>query len=211
MKLTYFSKPPDDVYVAFSGGVDSVVLLHNLIKRKFKVTLLHVDHNTDWCKEEQEFAKIISKRNNIGLVSYTIPEFDKSTSLESFWSKHRNDIFLSMDKPVLTGHNLDDAIEWYIMSTFTGTPKLLNFQNRNIFRPMLSIRKQTIVDYAKHFNLEHLEDPTNSDCDFNLRNKVRMKFLPITEEIFPGISKTVLRLIREKEKRQFEEIRNNCH
>lgn len=205
MKLTYFSKPPQDVYLAFSGGIDSVALLHNLIKRKFKVTLLHVHHNTKWCDEERNFAIDTAKECGIELVTFTIPKYDKSTSLESFWSKHRNDIFLSMDKPVLTGHNLDDAIEWYIMSTFQGTVKLLNYQNRNILRPMLGIRKADIVKYVKFFKLEYLEDPTNDNLEFNLRNKVRHALLPNVEMIFPGIAKTVLRLIREKETRILKE------
>lgn len=205
MKLTYFSKPPQDVYLAFSGGIDSVALLHNLIKRKFKVTLLHVHHNTKWCDEERNFAIDTAKECGIDLVTFTIPKYDKSTSLESFWSKHRNDIFLSMDKPVLTGHNLDDAIEWYMMSTFQGTVKLLNYQNRNILRPMLGIRKADIVKYVDFFKLKYLEDPTNEDLNFNLRNKVRHALLPNVEMIFPGIAKTVLRLIREKETRNLKE------
>lgn len=199
MKLTYFTKTPKDVYLAFSGGIDSVVLLHNLIKRKIKVTLVHVHHNTSWCDVEKEFAIKVAKDYGIDLIKFNIPKFDNSTSLESFWSKHRNAIFLTMDKPVLTGHNLDDAIEWYLMSTFQGTVKLLNYQNRNILRPMLGIRKEVICKYAKYFNVEYLTDPTNSNQDFNLRNKVRHSLVPQIEAIFPGIGKTVLRLIKDKE------------
>lgn len=199
MKLTYFSKPPKDVYVAFSGGVDSSVLLHNLVKRGICTTILHVHHNTVWCDVELEFAKKEAKRIGLNLVEKRVPRFDKSVSLETFWSKHRNDIFQSMDKPVLTGHILDDAIEWYMMSTLTGTAKLLNYQNRNVLRPLLGIRKSQIYKYAEYFGIEYLNDPTNEDQEFNLRNKVRHSLIPQTEAIFPGIATTVLRLIKDKE------------
>ncbi len=205
MKLTYFSKTPKDVYLAFSGGIDSVVLLHNLIKRKINVTLVHVHHNTQWCDTELKFAMEIAAFYKVDIKVFKIPKYDKSTSLESFWSIHRNNIFLTLDKPVLTGHNLDDAIEWYLMSTLQGTVKLLNYQNRNILRPMLGIRKNDIIKYAKHFNLKYLTDPTNNDTAFNLRNKVLHTLVPNVESIFPGIAKTVLRLIREKENRILKE------
>lgn len=201
MKLTYFSKPPKYVYVAFSGGIDSSVLLHNLVKRGICTTILHVHHNTDWCDVELAFAKKEAKRIGLDLVEKRIPRFDKSVSLESFWSKHRNAVFQDMDKPVLTGHILDDAIEWYLMSTCQGTVKLLDYRNKNVLRPMLAIRKQTIYEYAKFHHIDYLIDPTNSDVDFNLRNNVRLNLLPQVETIFPGISTTVLRLIRAKEAR----------
>lgn len=205
MKLTYFSKLPEDVYLAYSGGIDSAVLLHNLLKRKFKVTLVHVDHGTEWCEKERAFALEVARKNKIDIKIFEIPEYDKSTSLESFWSIHRNNIFLSLDKPVLTGHNLDDAVEWYLMSTFQGTAKLLNYQNRNILRPMLGIRKNEIIKYAEYFKVKFLTDPTNDDTSFNLRNKVRHALLPNVEMVFPGIAKTVFRLIREKENRVLKE------
>ena len=199
MKLTFFAKPPQDVYLAFSGGVDSSVLLHNLVKRGICTTILHVHHNTDWCDVELAFAKKEAKRIGLGLVEKRIPRFDKSVSLESFWSKHRNAIFQDMDKPVLTGHILDDAIEWYLMSTCQGTVKLLNYQNRNVLRPLLGTRKSQIYKYAEYFDIKYLTDPTNEDQEFNLRNKVRHSLIPQTEAIFPGIATTVLRLIKDKE------------
>ena len=198
MKLVYTKKVPKEIYLAFSGGSDSAALLHSLISRNKNVTLLCIDHNTEWCKKEISFAKEISNKLNIKCVVYKIPEYDKSTSLECFWSKERNKIFQSMDKLVVTGHHLDDAIEWYVMSTFTGTVKLLDYQNKNVIRPLITTSKSKILEYIKFFNIEYLQDPTNYDCDFNLRNKVRNELIPKAKEIFPGIEKTVKKLIMNK-------------
>ncbi len=205
LKLYFFSKVPKDVYVAYSGGVDSSVLVHNLIKRKHNVCLLFVHHNTPWCDVELGFTKKTAEKYNIPYKVDRIPLFDKSTSKESFWSKHRNAIFQKMDKPVLVGHNLDDALEWYLMSTFQGTTKLLNYQNRNVIRPLLTTEKDKIFEYAKLFNVEFIKDPTNDDAKFNMRNNVRLNLLPATHKCFPGLRTTVRRLIMEKERKNIKE------
>lgn len=200
-KINYFRKPPDQSVIAFSGGVDSMVLLHSYIKRGNAAQLLHVDHNTDWCKQELDFAIYIARKYKIDLIRKKIPEFDKSTSLEHFWSKHRNAVYHNLKKPVLTGHNLDDAVEWYIMSSMQGTAKLLNYSNQNVFRPMITTKKDRIYLYAEHCKIPYLTDPTNLDDKFNLRNNVRANLIPHVESVFPGIYTTVRRLITEKEDR----------
>lgn len=205
MKIAYLQKPPKDIYLAFSGGVDSAVLLHNLIRRKFNVMLLTVDHNTEFSDVEVAFSREMAETYSIPCNIFNIPNYDRSTSLEAFWSNHRNNIFQQMDKPVVTGHHLDDAVEWYLMSTFQGTPKLLNLRIKNVIRPLLGTSKEDIEEYARTFNLSFLTDPTNSDTKFNLRNKVRLDLIDNVRKHFPGISKTVKRLIIEKEKRNKDE------
>ena len=96
--IHFLSRPNSHVYLAYSGGVDSVVLLHTLLRRKYNVTLLTVDHNTEFSKVEVEFSRKTAQRLGIPVQIFNIPEFDRSTSLEAFWSVHRNAVFQSMDK-----------------------------------------------------------------------------------------------------------------
>lgn len=196
--IHFLSRPNPDVYLAFSGGVDSVVLLHTLIRRKYKVTLLTIDHNTEFSKVEVEFSKKTAADLGMSVEVFNIPTFDRSTSLEAFWSKHRNEVFQSMNKQVCTAHHLDDATEWYLMSTFQGTPKLLEHVNRNIIRPMLTTPKKSIYEYANAYNLKYLTDPTNLDPNNGLRNRVRLELMGSVKSVFPGISTTVRRLLVEK-------------
>lgn len=201
-KIHFLMKPPKDTYLAFSGGIDSVVMLHCLLRRKHNVTLLTIDHANEFAKQEVEFCKQTASRLNLQYKILTIPQFDKSTSLEAFWSKHRNAIFQSMDKPVIACHHLDDASEWYTMSTFQGTTKLLDPVNRNVLRPMIINTKKTIVEYANKYNLTYLTDPTNLDPDYCLRNKVRLRLMANIQSCFPGIHTTVRRLIVQKYRKQ---------
>lgn len=197
--IHFLSRPNPDVYLAYSGGVDSVVLLHTLLRRKYKVTLLTVDHNTEFSKIEVDFSKKTAQQLGIPVQVFNIPEFDRSTSLEAFWSIHRNSIFQSMDKQVCTGHHLDDAVESWVMSTFQGTPKLLEHVNRNIIRPMLTTSKKAIYEYANAYNLQYLTDPTNLDPNSGLRNRVRLELMGSVRSVFPGISTTVRRLLVDKQ------------
>ena len=201
-KIHFLSKPNKEVYLAFSGGVDSVVLLHTLIRRKYNVTLLTIDHGNEFAKQEVEFCKKVAQQYGIEYKLFNIPEFDKTTSLEAFWSGHRNDIFQSMDKMVVTAHHLDDNIETLLMTMSTGTPKLINLRNKNIFRPMIQMPKNKIIEYAIKYRLDFIEDPSNLDINYNLRNKVRSRLVPVLKECFPGIGTVVKKLIVAKEKRK---------
>lgn len=202
IKLPFVDRPNRSVYLAFSGGVDSVVLLHILTKRGFDVTLLNINHLNQWSDVERNFTIKTSEQYNIPAVYKSIePRSSESkTSLESYWSTQRNKIFQSMDKMVLTGHHLDDAVEWYLMSTMTGTVKILSARNNNVFRPMIVNTKERILEVAKESNLSYLTDPTNDDVNFNLRNNVRKNLVPSVKQCFPGVYTTVRRLVVQKYK-----------
>ena len=134
-----------------------------------------------------------------------IEKYDKQkhkTSMESYWSQCRNALFQGLDRPVLTGHHLDDASEWYVMSSLQGQSKLLSYQNNNVIRPFIIIDKQKIIDYALFHKVMYISDPSNSDTDFNLRNKVRKQLMPEIAKVFGGVNTTVRKLILVKEKKE---------
>lgn len=199
MKITFIKPLPKNCYLAFSGGIDSVVLLDILLRKRINVTLLTIDHNTEFSKVELHFCKQVATQFGLEYKIFKIPEFDKTTSLESFWSRKRNAVFQSMDKPVLTGHHLSDATEWYLMTSCQGRSRLMSYQNENVIRPLLTVGKKTIIEYANEHGLKYLTDPTNEDNHFNLRNNVRNAVLPIVKTAFPGLETTVRKLILKKE------------
>lgn len=199
MKICFIRTPPRECYLAFSGGIDSVVLLKLLLSKKIDVKLLWINHHTTWCQTEHMFVTRIANKYNLELIVKDINPFDKSTSLECFWSRERNKIYQSMDRPVLVGLTLDDCLEWYIMSTFQGQPKIIDYRNGNILRPMILVEKSKIIEYSSYYGLEFITDPSNLDDDFNLRNKVRNSLVPKALKCFPGLRKTVSKLVRKKE------------
>lgn len=172
-----------------------MVLLHSLLVKRVNVTLLTVDHNTEFSKTELAFCQEVAQKHELDYKLFSMPVFDRSTSLEAFWSRKRNAIFQSMDKPVLTGHHLSDATEWYLMTSCQGKSRVMAYQNNNVIRPLLTTPKKRIVEYANHHRLKYLTDPTNADNGFNLRNKVRNNLMPNVLTVFPGLENTVRKLI----------------
>ena len=194
-KIIFIKTPPKEVYVAFSGGVDSIVLLHTLLHKDIDVKLLFVHHNTEYSNQELSFVNDVASRYNIDYIVKNIPEYDGSNSLEAFWSRQRFNIFQAMDRPVLTGHHLNDAVEWYVMSSMQGQSKVIDFRSGNIQRPMILIKKENIVRHANENRLEYLTDPSNFDVSFSLRNKVRHELIGNIKNCFPGIETTVRKII----------------
>ena len=187
-------------YVAFSGGVDSVVLVHVLLQKGYKLTLVNIDHLDDWSKKESVFTIETAERYGLDYLIRSItrvPEYGESK--EAIWSRGRDYIFQHLDSPVVVGHHLDDAVEGYVMNTLgQGKAYILDYKNKNIIRPLILVKKKKIVEYARKHDLAYLSDPTNQDNNFNLRNKVRNSLLPEIMKVFPGVQTTVKKLLITK-------------
>ena len=183
---------PISVGVAFSGGIDSVVLVHRLKSLGKSVTLYYYDHGPEAVPDELEFVKQFADDNNFELKIETQNGFTpEGRSKEDYWSELRNTWFKKQSTVVCTGHHLDDAAEWYMMTALQGTGGyIMDYQNENIHRPLLTIRKWQIEQYATTHNLEYFSDKTNFDCS-NLRSQVRTRLMPEIEVISPGIFKAV--------------------
>ena len=200
MRLPTLKKLPQKLGIAFSGGVDSSVLLEVARKLNKEITLLTFDHQDKTSSDEISFAREVSLRYNIPLlVGSTTEIYPKGTSKEAFWSRSRNNWFKSLDMPVATGHNLDDASEWYLMTSLTGNGGYyMDYSNENVIRPLLTTTKKDIVDFAKHHQVVHIHDKTNDDIHFNKRNRVRIELMPKVLEINVGFLNTVKRNIIRK-------------
>lgn len=174
-------------YVACSGGVDSMVLLHFLIKGRRNVEVLHVNHGTQDCKQAEMFVKSFCLENNIPChVAY----YTGSKQTEEAWRNFRYEFFNQFKNRVIyLGHTLSDNIETYIMSDIKGTAKFIPYQRDNIIRPLLLVTKDEIKQYAKRNNVKWIEDSSNLESNFD-RNKIRNQVIPVLKNINPGLEKT---------------------
>lgn len=200
MKINTLKKLPIILNVAFSGGMDSSVLLDVCDARKCSITLLTFDHKTVTSDEEISFAQKTSKQYDVPLIIGNTPlTLQAGDSKERFWSECRNIFFNSQSHPVATGHNLNDAVEWYLMSALVGSGgHYMNYQNKNVIRPLLTTSRQTIEEYCLAHDIKHIVDQTNFDVNFNKRNMVRHALLPCVLKVNPGILNTVKRNIIRK-------------
>lgn len=192
---------PHELYVAFSGGVDSVVLAHLAQSLKRRVTLAFFHHGNAFADEEAKFVHAFASTHGFDVISaQTTEQAPPGLSREKFWRDQRYAWFkeLEQEMPVAMGHHLDDAVEWYVMSAMHGEGYFIPYQNGNIIRPLIIQKKQHILDYAAAKGLTWLEDPSNNDTTFAVRNYVRHVLLPNCLKVNPGLYTVVRKRIMDK-------------
>lgn len=170
--------------VAVSGGVDSVALLHMLrLNRSLELIVAHYDHGIRLTSSEDRiFVEKLAE-------GYGLPFFYEEGRLGPGTSeaKARNSRYgflrkVQLDQTangLITAHHQDDVLETAIINMLRGTGRkgLSALADRpDIHRPLLSVPKQDVINYALAHNLKWREDETNAD-DKYLRNYVRHNIL----------------------------------
>ncbi len=193
--------------VAYSGGVDSHVLLHALcaIKDKYSLEIkaIHVDHNLSpnsnaW----QEHCSKICKSLNIEYKSYYVYIKDKRNLENTARKKRYKLLFSSMLKGdiLLTAHHLDDQVETFFLRLFRGSGLLgltsikeytpASTSSYAILRAFLSIDRASLNAYAKENNLNFVQDETNENTYFD-RNLIRHNLIPLIKSRWPQFTKNI--------------------
>lgn len=186
-------KLPGKLYLAYSGGMDSSVILHFLLKSKRNVTLAYFDHGTEHGKEALEFTKGNAKRLGVNLVvGKILTPLPHGCSKEAYWRNERYAFLHSLEGPVITCHHLNDVAETWVFSSLHGNPKIIPYQNRNVIRPFLPTSRHELEEWSRRFphSIKWIEDPSNTDTAF-ARNQIRHNILPECLKVNPGILKVM--------------------
>jgi len=190
-------KLPKKLYVACSGGVDSMGAL-NFLQRKHDVTVLHFDHGTEHASNARIFLEDYCTTNNIqlriGEISNCKP---KRCSNEEWWRNQRYAFFDQYtDAPVVTGHHLDDCVETWIWSSMHGTGKWIPYTRKNVIRPFRLTKKDDFKYWCVFNNVPWIEDDSNKDTCYT-RNYIRYKMMPHVLQVNPGIFKVISKKVKE--------------
>jgi len=185
--------------VACSGGPDSMALLDFCYNGRKDVSVIHVNHGTSCADLMQANVEAYCTERNIpcNIFHISYDSFTPRTSIEAFWGRQRNAIFQNASAPVLTAHHLDDAVEWWIMTSLRGKPRLLPIKNANVLRPLLLSRKTELIKWCLTRKVQYVIDPSNEDGTSNDRARLR-RMMPELIELSPGIFSSVKKLL-EKE------------
>lgn len=192
VKKNLLSTSKNKFLIAISGGIDSMLLLKILYlisnESKFSFRAIHINHNISANSKEMEHCCIKScNKYSIHLEVKNI-YMDKKNNIEDRLREKRYEILLNHtdnDESLLIGHHEDDQIETFMYRLIRGSSpkglssikKISNRDKKLLCRPLLSIRKDTIVNAAKFYNLEFVNDITNSDLSYD-RNYIRNKIIP---------------------------------
>ena len=193
-----------NIVIAFSGGIDSVVLLHFLNSHyPGNIRAVHINHNlSKHSKDWSLFCKELCHKHEIAFKSIDINIKNSSNVEENARKKRYNSLKseLSENEILCTAHHQGDQSETFLLQLFRGSgvaglasmPKMKNFADSFLYRPFLNISKQLIFDYATKYNLDWVEDDSNNNLNFK-RNLLRLELIPKLESGFDGVIKNISR------------------
>ena len=200
------------ILIAFSGGLDSHVLLHLLSQKPasdFTIRAVYIDHGLQ--AESADWAKHCEKTcNDLGVTFSSIDlslDIPKGESIEEVARKSRYDALYSNvqeNEALVTAHHQNDQAETFLLQLFRGAgvqglaamPSLSELEIDNAIylhlRPLLDFSRSDLEQYAKEYNLDYVEDPSNQDSAFD-RNYLRNEIMPLLRKRWVGIDKTISR------------------
>jgi len=178
--------PDTALVVGLSGGVDSCVLL--LLCQLYapeRTRALHVNHgyssaSADWQLHCEQLCSQLG-------VPLQVCKFDAGGAIlnESAARAGRYRIFaeqLAGNEILLLAHHRDDHAETLLLHLLQGRgtyamPKTRALGQTHLWRPLLELDRDALVDYAEDHDLSWRDDASNSDLRHD-RNFLRHQILP---------------------------------
>ncbi|WP_257267159.1 tRNA lysidine(34) synthetase TilS [Endozoicomonas sp. ONNA2] len=204
---------PCPLTVAFSGGVDSTVLLHLLTCLRYRsgtadVRAVHVHHGLSrYADQWAEHCQWVCEQWQVPLTIARVILENDGYGPEQAAREARYRVFIKTVEAggcLLQGHHRDDQAETVLLRLFRGTgvdgiqgiPEQRSLGNGCLLRPLLSVARSAIEDYAGANNLPFIEDDSNTDERFS-RNFLRQRLIPMVEGRWPGASERLVEFVRD--------------
>ncbi|OGI37123.1 MAG: tRNA lysidine(34) synthetase TilS, partial [Candidatus Muproteobacteria bacterium RBG_16_64_10] len=194
--------PATRFQLAYSGGLDSHVLLHALaqLQRTHGLNLgaVHVDHglqaaSRDWA---QHCARICAALGIPCIIERVQVPDARADGLEAAARRARYACLarhVGAGDALLTAHHLDDQAETVLLQLLRGAgvhglaamPAIAPFSAGVLARPLLGFTRTALAHYARAEKLQWIEDSSNRDLR-RARNLVRHQVLPLLQQRWPA-------------------------
>jgi len=204
MDINILWQKTDKIALGLSGGVDSIVLFHLLVtkyKESYKeLVVFHINHGLrEQSYEEAEFVENFVKNYNVKFYKKELNmnelARDSHTSEEMLARKLRYEAFEEMSSleggvKLITAHHKNDQVENILMRLLSGRSMDYNLMieeqttigELEVYRPLLSVLKAELEQYADENNLKYYVDSTNFDTDYT-RNNIRHNIVPLLKDV----------------------------
>lgn len=199
-----------EVLLAVSGGIDSVVLAHLMHAAGYPFAMAHCNFHLrpGDCDRDERFVRRLAASYG---VTIHVAHFDT----RAYASEHRlcieeaardlrygyfHQLLQSQGyAAILTAHHRDDAAETFFINLLRGTGltglrSILPVQGR-VVRPLLPFGREDIEAYASQNALDHVEDSTNASLEYR-RNQIRHQLLPMLRQLQPSADRALQQTIR---------------
>ncbi len=203
--LSLRTQPGQRLLLAFSGGLDSRVLLQLLAEARpshnIVLEAMHVHHGLspnadDWsvfCATECEKLDVpfhcarvdVEKQSGLGI------EASARRARYAALLAHPADY-------VLLAHHQDDQAETLLLQLLRGAGAkglagmAMHDASRRLLRPLMDVPRSEIEAYAKLAGLQWIEDESNLDTRYD-RNFCRHEIIPLLEQRYPAVKSTLAR------------------
>ena len=198
-------KEGDQILLAVSGGMDSIVMSHLFQMAGYPFAVAHCNFQLrgEASDRDEEFVKHLAFELK---VPYHIIRFDT----EAYAKKQKQSIQLAARelryqwleeiretnqyRAIATAHHLNDSIET-VLYNFTkgcgirGLHGILP-KTGKLIRPMLFASREEIEAFVNQNDIAYREDASNASVKY-MRNKVRHEVIPVLQSINPAFEKTI--------------------
>ncbi|MDG1641533.1 tRNA lysidine(34) synthetase TilS [Klebsiella huaxiensis] len=202
-------QPHRQFLLAFSGGLDSTVLLHRLVRWReqdptIQLRAIHIHHglsaNADgWVAHCQQ----VCQQWQVPLLVERVVLGDEGLGIEAHARQARYQAFrmaLLPGEALVTAQHLDDQCETFLLALKRGSgPTGLsamsgesNFAGTKLLRPLLNERRESLYQWAMTHQLTWIEDESNQDDAYD-RNFLRLRIVPLLSARWPHFAEAVAR------------------
>jgi tRNA(Ile)-lysidine synthase len=194
--------------IAFSGGLDSTVLLHllaDLAKTESlpPLSAVHIHHGLQAAADAwPQHCQSVCDALGVPLLIERV-RVQPGASLERAARDARYAVFGSLTQAndlLLTGQHRDDQAETLLFRLMRGAgvrglagiPAQRPVGQGMLIRPLLDVSRSELEAYAQAHQLRWIEDPSNQDRQFS-RNYLRHQVMPLLTERWPQAQASMVR------------------
>ncbi|HZY80038.1 MAG TPA: tRNA lysidine(34) synthetase TilS [Cyclobacteriaceae bacterium] len=195
------------VFVAVSGGIDSMVLLDLFVQSGYNITCAHVNFGLRGEESDEDERFVRDRCNHLGIPFLSKPVATKNYAtgkgisiqmaareLRYQWfSELLND---SEGSVLATAHHINDSGETMLLNLIRGTGidglTGIPIKKDGIIRPLAFATRSEIDQYAAAHLITWREDESNLD-DHYQRNFLRHRVMGLLKQLNPSLDDTLSR------------------
>ncbi|WP_455223098.1 tRNA lysidine(34) synthetase TilS [Kaarinaea lacus] len=200
-------------WLAYSGGIDSHVLLHVLSSHQHifgdaKFQAVHINHAlSPQADQWAEHCRLTCERLQIPFIAIDVdatPRPGESPEARAREVRYQAiERLIKTDDCLLTAHHQDDQVETLLLQLMRGSgpkglaamPQWSIFHAGHLARPLIQVRREDIRAYAMANQLKWVTDESNLNLKFD-RNFIRHEIVPRLTQRWPSLAQTISRSAR---------------